>query len=234
MPELREAILGVADVPFSIEEGKNLFKGKLDTSRVAREDWYLEGLTQAAKIEIAERQESKSLTDAVVDTVISRVSKKLDAIEMPEQLMERSSAAKRVIREMQVKYGGRVAVVSHSILIQALTEPPNGPLPSYNPKSTWIRFTNDAIYPKNGQCLAIDKCVGLEARKVPLRRSESFKEKNAPSKLHFTIQKLPPKQASEQTRVFQNKRNTLRNSFSVNARTSKAIWVEPGNAPGNK
>jgi len=90
------------------------------------------------------------LTDAAVETVISRVSNKLEAIEMPEMLMERTSKAKKIIREAQAKYGGRVAVVSHSILIQAITSPETAPLPTYNPKSTWIKFTDDAIYPKNG------------------------------------------------------------------------------------
>jgi len=187
VPKAREGLVGVADLPGDIDTVINtyskLFPSGLDDSLVpggftktsdgwcgdneedflpeSRKRWYFDGLTSSAKKEIEVRfNETGNLTDSVAKVIVDRVTNEKDAIEMPVNLMKRVTELKDYIKQVSRQYKGqKIALVTHSILLQAATSPPNKPTPTYDPKTMWITFPKGSIYVKNSEFLPLDKYI---------------------------------------------------------------------------
>ena len=77
---------------------------------------------------------------------------------MPVNLMKRVSELKDYINQVSLQYKGqKIALVTHSLLLQAATSPPNQPTPTYDPKTLWITFPKGNKYVKNAEFLAFDE-----------------------------------------------------------------------------
>jgi hypothetical protein len=134
-----------------------LFEKYEDPSR-----WFFDGLTDENQAEILrkyEANESKGIADATMETILNRVNNHLPAIEMPEQIRARFDRFAEQVKEVVRTHSGRVALVTHSIMVQSATASPNSPMPTYDPTTTWITFPPESVYPENNQFLAFDEFI---------------------------------------------------------------------------
>ena len=127
-----------------------------------KSQWFLDGMTDENKAEILQKyaeNEEKGLADATMETLLNRVKNHLPAIEMPEQIRARFDRLKDQVKEVASKHEGRIALVTHSILIQSATANASSPMATYDPETTWITFPPESVYPENNQFLAFDEFI---------------------------------------------------------------------------